>query len=74
VASSWGIDDPQVAERAVAEQQMSLVMIGRAMLANPHYPYVLAQALKVERPDWTLPAQYAHWLERYRGAGKKSVQ
>jgi len=74
VASSWGIDDPQVAERAVAEQQMSLVMIGRAMLANPHYPYVLAQALQQPRPDWTLPAPYAHWLERYRGAGKKAVQ
>ncbi|HBO6052672.1 NADH:flavin oxidoreductase/NADH oxidase [Pseudomonas aeruginosa] len=73
VASSWGIDDPQVAERVVADRQMDLVMIGRAMLANPHYPYALAQALNVERPDWVLPAPYAHWLERYRGAAKASV-
>lgn len=74
VASSWGIDDPQVAELVVANGQMDLVMIGRAMLANPHYPYELAQELQVERPDWILPAPYAHWLERYKGAGKVAGQ
>lgn len=74
VASSWGIDNAEVAERVVADRQVELVMIGRAMLANPHYPYALAQALKVARPDWTLPAPYAHWLERYRGAGKVAAQ
>ncbi len=72
VASSWGMDEPQVAERVIADKQMDLVMIGRAMLANPHYPYELAQALNVESPDWVLPAPYAHWLERYKGAGKAS--
>ncbi|MEG2046905.1 MAG: NADH:flavin oxidoreductase/NADH oxidase [Comamonas sp.] len=70
VASSWGMDDPQTAERIVADGQVELVMIGRAHLANPHYTYQLAQTLGVDRPDWTLPAPYAHWLERYRGAGK----
>lgn len=70
VASGWGIDDAQIAERVVADGQMDLVMIGRAHLANPHYPYALALALGKERPDWTLPAPYAHWLERYRGAAK----
>jgi len=73
VASSWGIDDPDVAERVIADKQMDLVMIGRAMLANPHYTYELAQTLKIDRPDWVLPASYAHWLERYKGAGKASV-
>jgi len=66
VASSWGIEAPDVAERVIAEQQMDLVMIGRAHLANPHYPYYLAKKLNVERPSWVLPAPYAHWLERYR--------
>lgn len=66
VASSWGIDDPLIADRVVAEGKMDLVMIGRAFLANPHYPYHAAQALKVERPSWVLPAPYAHWLERYQ--------
>ncbi|MDQ7989109.1 MAG: NADH:flavin oxidoreductase/NADH oxidase [Candidatus Dactylopiibacterium sp.] len=66
VASSWGIDAAAHAERVVAGKQMDLVMIGRAMLANPHYPYALARELGVERPSWVLPAPYAHWLERYR--------
>lgn len=75
VASSWCIDGAQDAERAVAEDQMDLVMIGRAHLANPHYPYELAQAQGVERPAWaTLPAPYAHWLSRYRGPGKGAAQ
>jgi len=66
VASSWGIDVPATADKVVAEQQMDLVMIGRAHLANPHWSYLAAQALKEERPSWVLPAPYAHWLERYR--------
>ena len=71
VASSWGIDDPKIAERAVADGQMDLVMIGRAHLSNPHYTYHLAQVLGVQKPEWnTLPAPYAHWLSRYRGAAK----
>ncbi|MBF0263533.1 MAG: tRNA-dihydrouridine synthase, partial [Magnetococcales bacterium] len=66
VASSWGIHAPEVAERVIAEEAMDLVMIGRAILADPHYPYRLAQALNVERPAWVLPAPYAHWLQQYR--------
>ena len=66
VASSWGIDAPATANRVVADQQMDLVMIGRAHLANPHWPYQAALALKVEKPSWVLPAPYAHWLEKYR--------
>ncbi|MEN9892881.1 MAG: hypothetical protein RLY78_3176 [Pseudomonadota bacterium] len=65
VASSWGIDDPHDAERVIAAQQMDLVMVGRAHLANPHWPLVAAQRLGLPRPTWVLPAPYAHWLERY---------
>jgi len=68
VASSWNIDSPAVAERVVSEGQMDLVMIGRAHLGNPHYPYAAAKALGLDKPSWTLPAPYAHWLERYRAA------
>lgn len=66
VASAWGIDTPQLAERVVAQQQLDLVMVGRAHLADPHWPYHAAKALGVDRPSWTLPAPYAHWLERYK--------
>ncbi|RQR65885.1 NADH:flavin oxidoreductase/NADH oxidase [Burkholderia sp. Bp9126] len=70
VASAWGIDTPQLAERVVADQQLDLVMVGRAHLADPHWPYYAAKQLGVERPSWTLPASYAHWLERYKVAAK----
>lgn len=66
VASSWGIDNPAIANQAVADGQIDLVMVGRALLSNPHWPYQAAMALNVERPSWVLPAPYAHWLERYR--------
>ncbi|MCB6182367.1 NADH:flavin oxidoreductase/NADH oxidase [Leeia sp. TBRC 13508] len=74
VASSWGLDNPFVAQQVVESGQMDLVMIGRAMLANPHYPHLLAHALEIKHPDWTLPAPYAHWLERYRGAAQYPVR
>ncbi|MBF0095998.1 MAG: NADH:flavin oxidoreductase/NADH oxidase [Magnetococcales bacterium] len=67
VASSWLLGDPATAERVVAEQQMDLVMVGRAHLANPNWPYQAAQALRQEKAAWVLPAPYAHWLERYQG-------
>lgn len=65
VSSAWGIDTPSLAESAVAKAQLDLVMVGRAHLANPHWPYHAAKQLGVERASWTLPAPYAHWLERY---------
>jgi len=66
VSSAWGIGTPALAERTVASEQLDLVMVGRAHLANPHWPYRAAQELGVERAAWTLPAPYAHWLERYK--------
>jgi len=65
VASAWGIDTPELAERVVRDGQLELVMVGRAHLANPHWPYHAARTLGIERPAWVLPAPYAHWLERY---------
>jgi 2,4-dienoyl-CoA reductase-like NADH-dependent reductase (Old Yellow Enzyme family) len=67
VASSWLLGDPATAERVVAAQQMDVVMVGRPHLANPHWSYQAAQALREEKAAWVLPAPYAHWLERYQG-------
>ncbi|MCX2696211.1 NADH:flavin oxidoreductase/NADH oxidase [Ochrobactrum chromiisoli] len=66
VGSAWVLDAPGDAEKAIADDQIDVVMMARAMLANPHYPYQLAMALGEENPAWTLPAPYAHWLARYR--------
>ncbi len=65
VSSAWGFGEPHVAEQAVQDGQLDLVMIGKAHLANPHWTYHAARELKVERPSWVMPAPYAHWLERY---------
>ncbi|UHD16723.1 NADH:flavin oxidoreductase/NADH oxidase [Thiocapsa bogorovii] len=67
VASAWGFDVPEIAQGAVASAQLDLVMIGRAHLANPHWPYEAARTLGVERSAWILPAPYAHWLQSYAG-------
>lgn len=66
VASAWGIDEPEIAEETIESGELDLVMVGRAHLANPHWPYHAALKLNVERPSWILPAPYAHWLENYQ--------
>ncbi len=65
VSSAWGFGEPHIAEQAVQDGQLDLVMVGKAHLANPHWAYHAARELKVERPSWVMPAPYAHWLERY---------
>lgn len=65
VSSAWGFGEPHVAEKAIEDGQLDLVMVGKAHLANPHWAYHAARELKLERPSWVLPAPYAHWLERY---------
>ncbi len=67
-STSWHISEPAQAERLIADGSVDLVMLGRPLLENPNWPYKAAQALGVDRPAWTLPAPYAHWLERYRAA------
>lgn len=65
VSSAWGFGTPAIAERVVKQEQLDVVMVGKAHLANPHWAYFAAKELGVERASWTLPAPYAHWLERY---------
>jgi 2,4-dienoyl-CoA reductase-like NADH-dependent reductase (Old Yellow Enzyme family) len=65
VTASWGIDTPELADQAVALGQLDLVTLGKALLSNPHWPYQAARKLGIDKASWTLPAPYAHWLERY---------
>ena len=67
-ATSWYINDARQADDLIRDGKVDLVMLGRALLANPHWPYEAAKTLGVEKPSLTLPAPYAHWLERYRAA------
>jgi 2,4-dienoyl-CoA reductase-like NADH-dependent reductase (Old Yellow Enzyme family) len=63
-STTWNLGEPSVAERVLSEDEVDLVMIGKPLLANPHWPYAAALQLKQDRPSWVLPAPYAHWLER----------
>lgn len=65
VSSAWGFGTPDAAEAAVAGASLDLVMVGRSHLADPHWTYAAAKQLGVDKASWTLPAPYAHWLERY---------
>ena len=65
VASAWGFGRPDLAEAAIQNDQLDLVMIGRSHLENPHWPYYAAKSLGLDKPSWVLPPPYAHWLERY---------
>jgi 2,4-dienoyl-CoA reductase-like NADH-dependent reductase (Old Yellow Enzyme family) len=53
---------------AKRDGRVDLVMLGRPLLEDPHWPYRAARALGIDKAAWTLPAPYAHWLERYRAA------
>lgn len=68
VASSWGIDAPEMVESVIRQEQMDIVMIGRAHLGNPYYAYAVACALGQEHAPGLLPTPYRYWLERYRGS------
>ncbi|CAG9194801.1 NADH:flavin oxidoreductase [Paraburkholderia sabiae] len=67
VATAWGIDDPREAQQAIDAQQLDLVMMGRAHLADPHYSFRAARELNVGKASSVLPEQYAYWLSRYPG-------
>lgn len=67
-STTWNVGTPQLAENMVSSGTVDMVMIGRPLLANPHWPYAAARKLGVEKPSWVLPAPYAHWLQRYAGA------
>lgn len=66
VASAWGFGKPKLANNAVLNEELDVVMVGRAFLANPHWTYEAAKELEIEKPHWVLKPTYAHWLERYK--------
>jgi NADPH2 dehydrogenase len=67
-STSWFISEPKQADGLIRDGQVDIVMLGRPLLEDPHWPYRAARALEIDRPAWVLPAPYAHWLDRYRPA------
>ncbi len=66
--TSWFISNATQANALILGDKIDLVSMGRPLLANPHWPYQAAVELGIDKAAWTLPAPYAHWLERYRTA------
>lgn len=50
------INAPDLAEAIVANGDADLVLLGRGLLADPHWPLKAAQALKAQNVSW--PVQY----------------
>jgi len=68
-STSWFISDPEQADDLIRTGQLDLVMLGRPLLADPHWPYAAARKLGIENAAWAaLQAPYAHWLARYQAA------
>lgn len=66
VASAWGFGKPDLAENAVQQEKLDIVMVGHAHLANPHWTYDAAVELGLDKPSWVMPVSYAYWLEKYK--------
>ncbi|EJT83763.1 XenA [Pseudomonas putida S11] len=49
VTSAWGFGTPKLAEAALQANQLDLVSVGRAHLADPHWAYFAAKELGVEK-------------------------
>ncbi len=68
VTTSWMITDAKEADRFVRERKVDLVMFGRRLLDNPHWPKQAARELSVEKPASVLPIPYAFWLQNWSAA------
>jgi len=66
VATSWNISDPRKADGFIRDEQVDVVMLGKALLNDPHWPYRAARALDRATPETLLPTQYGWWLKRKR--------
>jgi 2,4-dienoyl-CoA reductase-like NADH-dependent reductase (Old Yellow Enzyme family) len=66
VAASWNISDPKKTDGFIRDEQVDLVMLAKALLDDPHWPYHAARSLGRATPQSLLPPQYRWWLKRQR--------
>ena len=67
VGVSWNLGSPTVADRAVREEQIDLVLLGRPALVNPHWPLWAARELGRADPLSLLPQDWSWWLRNRPG-------
>ncbi|MBH3438703.1 NADH:flavin oxidoreductase/NADH oxidase [Pseudomonas luteola] len=61
---SWSIREPKDANELIESGQTDLIMLGKAVLGDPFWPYHAAIELGRENPQDLLPPPYAAWLKR----------
>jgi 2,4-dienoyl-CoA reductase-like NADH-dependent reductase (Old Yellow Enzyme family) len=64
---SWNLGLPQNADRAIREELLDLVLLGRPALANPHWPVWAARELGHKDPFELVPEDWGWWLQNFRG-------
>ena len=67
VAVSWNLGVPQNADRAIRDDKIDLVLLGRPALSNPHWPVWAARELGHQDPFGLVPEDWAWWLRNFRG-------
>lgn len=67
VGVSWNLGLPAAADRAIREERIDLVMLGRPALSNPHWPLYAARELGHAEPLSLLPEDWSWWLRRIPG-------
>jgi len=68
VTVSWNLGVPRDADRAIRDEKIDLVLLGRPALANPHWPVWAARELGAA-DEWSLlPEDWAWWIRRSRRA------
>ena len=67
VTVSWNLGKPQNADRAIREEKIDLVLLGRPALANAHWPVWAARELGHPDPFSLVPEDWAWWLRNFRG-------
>jgi len=68
VGVSWNLGHPKVADQAIRDEQIDLVLLGRPALSNPHWPVWAARELGVADPFALVPEDWGWWLRNFRGA------
>lgn len=63
-ATGWMITEPEQAEQALQSGQADVIMLARALLADPNWPFHAAKKLGIALPQNVLPIQFGHWLKR----------
>jgi 2,4-dienoyl-CoA reductase-like NADH-dependent reductase (Old Yellow Enzyme family) len=67
VGVSWNLGLPGLADKAIREEKLDLVLLGKPALSNPHWPVWAARELGRTDAFEMLPEDWAWWLRNVPG-------